>query len=687
MYLESINIAGYRNFIDTTIMFNEGINVIIGHNNAGKTNLLKALSLVMESKASRRLDIDDFNKDTTLTDLKQQPPRVTITLTIKQSKGEDLMSDDLAIIAPWLVELKDPYMAKLQYVFFLPISQWQDYQTTVGQVQNVKDLWLVIKHDFLRKYVHKIYGGDPTLEHPAEMEALQKFDFQFLTAIRDVERDLFTGKNTLLREVIEYFMDFDIKSDKTQTTAHKQSAIKNNKLQFSQQAQAIIAGLQLRMTDGKTHIMHYATNTGASFKGTSPDFDGTISEAEMYSALRLIISHTTGIQIPATHNGLGYNNLIYMSLLLAKMQVDTNYEYLDSNAKVFPMLVIEEPEAHLHPSLQYKFLKFLHQKDQQKARQVFITTHSTQITAAVGLDQIICLHRTSNNAVNVGYPGKVFDDNIPGEVKSKAYVQRFLDATRSDMLFAQNIIFVEGLVEELLLPCLASQHKTSLEDHHTVVVSLGGRYFEHFLRLFDRNKPHTIHKQVACLTDIDPTRKGNSSGARFNACYPFEFGNDSATYTYQQNSFALSSSYQQHANIRVFTQPSLEGKTIEYELVLSNPLSTLLFTDNVTNQKELIDIQEKIKNGDPFTNVRSIVRQSEESDRLIDSLDSCSDTQIWTDKRKWTHLLAARYLMSIDKGEHALALCDNLEKELVKSQPAMFQVPKYITDTIDWTCI
>src|SRR5690606_25191049 len=107
-------------------------------------------------------------------------------------------------------------------------------------------------------------------------------------------------------------------------------------------------------------------------------------------------------------NGLGYNNLIFMSLLLAKMQVNSDGNYLGSNAKVFPVLAIEEPEAHLHPAMQYKFLKFLKEnKDTRKVRQIFVTTHSTQITSAVSLDEIICLHNEAGKVL-VGYPGKTF---------------------------------------------------------------------------------------------------------------------------------------------------------------------------------------------------------------------------------------------------------------------------------------
>ncbi|WP_083932176.1 AAA family ATPase [Cohnella laeviribosi] len=85
------------------------------------------------------------------------------------------------------------------------------------------------------------------------------------------------------------------------------------------------------------------------------------------------------------------------------MQRDASGDYLGSNAKVFPVLSIEEPEAHLHPAMQYKFLKFLKENSKEKVRQIFITTHSPNITAAVGLDQIICLHRKEDNSLNVAY--------------------------------------------------------------------------------------------------------------------------------------------------------------------------------------------------------------------------------------------------------------------------------------------
>src|SRR5690606_3275490 len=176
-------------------------------------------------------------------------------------------------------------------------------------------------------------------------------------AIRDVERDMLTGRNTLLREVFDFFMDYEVKIDGVKTNEEKHQEIKDRRILFAEKAEVLVQELSTRIDAGKQEILSYAKKTGASFNKAQPNFEGSISENEMYSVLKLIVEYETGVKIPATHNGLGYNNLIFMSLLLAKMQVNADVEYLDANATVFNTLAVEEPEAHLHPAMQYKFLK------------------------------------------------------------------------------------------------------------------------------------------------------------------------------------------------------------------------------------------------------------------------------------------------------------------------------------------
>ena len=99
MYISKVKIQTFRNFNDFEVNFNENVNVIIGPNNVGKSNLLKALSIVFDSNTNKHLGVDDFNKYITFEALKIQPPKITISISISQSSNENLISDDLAIVS------------------------------------------------------------------------------------------------------------------------------------------------------------------------------------------------------------------------------------------------------------------------------------------------------------------------------------------------------------------------------------------------------------------------------------------------------------------------------------------------------------------------------------------------------------------------------------------------------------
>lgn len=454
MYISHITVKGFRNFKYSEIEFNDGLNVLIGHNNAGKTNLLKALQLVIEPHYRyRRLNVNDFNRDISLEDLKSQSPSVTISVTFRNSSIEyNEQEEDLRVIANWFTGMENGYTAMLTYRFYLPAEKEDDYKTAMADVEDIKNGWSILENDFLRYYVYKLLAGSLDAPMQPEMDKLERFDFQFLGALRNVEDDMFYGRSSMLKDVLNFFIDYGVKTKGERTEEEKESELKEVRKSFGNEATALMTSLLERLSEGKDVMLDYAHETGASFNNALPDFKSTLTELDLFSALKLIVKYGEDIEISATHNGLGYNNLIYMSLLLAKMQADADGSYMGDNAKVYPILAIEEPEAHLHPAMQYKFLKFLDKnlKVDHKVRQIFITTHSSQITAAVKLDDIICLHKGEDGVTNVCYPGKVFTDSDEDK-KSKNYVQRFLDATKSDMLFARKIILVEGIAEELLM--------------------------------------------------------------------------------------------------------------------------------------------------------------------------------------------------------------------------------------------
>ena len=577
--------------------------------------------------------------------------------------------------------MENGYAAMLTYRFYLPAEKEDDYKAAMADVEDIKNGWSILENDFLRYYVYKLLAGPLDAPIQPEMDKLERFDFQFLGAMRNVEDDMFYGRSTMLKDVLNFFIDYGIKTKGDKTKEEKESELKDVRNNFSNEATALMTSLLERLSEGKDVMLDYAHETGASFNNALPDFKSTLTEQDLFSALKLIIKYGEDIEISATHNGLGYNNLIYMSLLLAKMQADADGNYMGDNAKVYPILAIEEPEAHLHPAMQYKFLKFLDKnlKVDHKVRQIFITTHSSQITAAVKLDNIICLHKGEDGVTNVCYPGKVFTDSDEDK-KSKNYVQRFLDATKSDMLFARKVILVEGIAENLLMSTLARYDGKSLEDQHVAVVNINGRYFNHFVKLFNiESSPNAIPKKVACITDRDPVRKKKEANCKFTVCYPFDLYKDNEHYEYSVNAEEEENAFREHSSIRYFSQDANKGKTFEYELALCNPDLELLVTESMSNQSEIKNMM-----GGDYAQAKVKVKNNKKWNDVKTSIDSTD----WEEDEKRRHLIAARYLSSLDKGENALELClaleENFELEAGNEHKKIFNVPPYIHNALEW---
>ena len=678
MYIKEIKISNFRSFQEASVPFHEGVNVILGHNNTGKSNLLRAIGLVLGFSDGHRLGTSDIFYDTNVETLKLQSPRIQITLVLHRSEGEDLDSAEMGLFSGMMTDPTLSEEAELRYEFKLADTQEDNYKADVAEATTVKEIWKIIDHDYIRFYRSSRSGGNQAAGISVN-DALGQIDFQFLDAIRDVSHDLYAGYNPLLRDVLNFFIDYSVKNDAEKTEDEIKEQLKTLRDNFVLQSAPLMHTLQSRLQNGKNVFLKYAVDTGATFNGAVPDFDGEVTENEMFAVLRMIIKYAIGIEVPATYNGLGYNNLIYMSLLLAKMQADSSITYMKRNAKVLTFLAVEECEAHLHPAMQYKFLQFLQDnKANGHVRQIFMTTHSTQIASAVKLDDLICLTSPKLGQIDVGYPRVIYNGNNANDVKSKQYVQRFLDATKADMFFANRLIFVEGVAEELLLPVFAKYLGKNLTDEHVLVVNMGGRYFNHFLKLFDTNNAYAINKKIVCLTDIDPCRKKNLPNADYEACYPYEYNIDTVNYNYMHHAETEVAQYASHPNIRFYRQDPMYGKTLEYDIMRENPNCELLLTDSVSNISEIKAMMAERNLNDMIDKLR----KSDTNTRIKTSIDASG----WTDEEKRKAVLASRYLNSVSKGSNALelnvALMTNLEKP--EADRIEFHVPQYIVDALTW---
>jgi putative ATP-dependent endonuclease of OLD family len=579
-------------------------------------------------------------------------------VTLEETEEES--PEDKAIVATWLTKFESLWEASLTYVYFLPESNLEDYQKEVDEAKEkgIIDFYNIFRQ-YLPKYISRIYSGKLESRNRAEYELLEKFDCQFFDALRDVEREMLTGRNPLLKQVLNHFLDYGLRNQPQQRQEKKE--------EFKNDSNILIRKLQQRLDID--HILELARNTGASVGGT-PFVGGDLEESDIITALKLMI-RKSGIEIPITHNGLGYNNLIFISLILSNLERITSSE-LGENAIVFPMLLIEEPEAHLHPALQYNFLKFILKEieNKQLSRQIFVTTHSTHIAAAVSLDSVICLSMNEEDESNVAYPGRVFSDSAEDK-RSKRYIETYLDATKSNILFSKGSILVEGITEQLILPRFAEYLRVSLEEKHIATVRVDGSTFKHFIKLFgggidsDRKK-YALTQKISCLMDTDPQKKERKDNSRWIPCWPFEIDPESQEYDYKTKSGVIENleNLQLTANIKICYNKTGKGKTFEYDLMLSN-INNAIFSENV----EVIEDNETMNKFKEYRNLNDAIRRSK-----------------WQTDELEIARIAASYLVGINKGENAFELERKLKENLNKmdSERTQINIPDHIAKAIRW---
>ena len=660
MYISELEIKNFRIFLDNKIKFNERLNIIIGPNNCGKTTILSVLDILFGSTSSRKLDVNDFNKNIPLTDLKSHSPEIKISVTISQSKDQTEITDDVIPIATWLTKIEPPFEAKLTYKFFLPESYEEKYQELISKldIDNYDDYWAFLENHFINKYIYKLFVGHDYLNNAVDRDDLSKFDFQFLSAIRDVEKDLISGKKSLLKEILDFFTDYNQKDSKE---------LKRRRDDFAQKSEELYSDLYERMNEGKKEILEYIENTGASFDNMTPDFIGKFSEREAYEHM-FLITEDEHVKLPIKLNGLGYNNLLYISLILAKIQKDSSPEEYGENANLYSILSIEEPEAHLHPNMQYKFLKFLKEHQKNEVNQIFITSHSPNITAAVDLENLIIIDK-NEGIIKLHYPSQAFEDE-----KLKRYVERFLDVTKSDMFFAKKLIFVEGIAEQILIPEFVKLMGEDLSDYHISVINLNGRYFKPFIELFNPN--NGIGKDVLCITDRD-CKKDITQNGKGKACYSYEVDEeDGENYSLCSNE-TVNEYTDKYANVSIKTQEY--GNTFEYELMYSNCKCPNLIMDPMHNKDEIKDMIESFKeDSDDYSKIFGLVKNKNLKTLFEENI---LENAKLDDTAKSKHMISTRYIESIiSKGEYS----QNLADIILDFDETEFCIPNYIKEGLEW---
>ena len=455
MYLSRIQIKNFRNFHDLDVRLGQA-SVIVGENNVGKSNLVFALRLILDprlSDSSRMLREEDFW--TGLNEPVQNKEIIEVAIEFQNFQKEQSV---FAVLQPFCIPGPVADTARLTYRFRPITSIPEDRELTIDDYEFV------------------VFGGIEE-KNRIGFEDRRWIPIEVLPALRDAESDLTAWRQSPLRPLVERLR---LPDDTLRDVANEIDSATSLLLGESDVKQ-LTQDIQTRLSRMVGDVLRIAPSLG--FAPTAPE--------RLTRALRM---YGDGLnKRPVGELSLGVDNVLYLLLLAIELERKEA-----ASERATTILAIEEPEAHLHPHLQRLVFRDFLRRDSP----VLLTTHSPHITSVTPLRSIVLLR---NDPDGDGSKGKstLQTGLLDREVED---LERYLDATRAEVLFARGVILVEGPSELFVVPAVADDMKNALDEYGITVCSVHGTDFAPYAKLLGARG---LDIPFVVLTDGDwYTRKG-----------------------------------------------------------------------------------------------------------------------------------------------------------------------------------
>jgi predicted ATP-dependent endonuclease of OLD family len=222
------------------------------------------------------------------------------------------------------------------------------------------------------------------------------------------------------------------------------------------------------------------------------------------------------LRLPETSNGLGYQNLISMIFRLMAFRDEWLKKYRSpeeqsaTGVEPIHLVLIEEPEAHLHVQVQQAFIKHAYHvlcsdpllaKYPHLRTQLVVSSHSSHVAHEIDYENLRYFRRLPSGMAGVPIPVSTVSNlsTVFGKPnQTKEFVTRYLRAQHADLFFADAVILVEGAAERMMLPHFLRQHFRFLDQCYITILDIGGSHAHRLRPLIDALGIVTL-----VITDLD----------------------------------------------------------------------------------------------------------------------------------------------------------------------------------------
>ena len=469
MHLRHIRARNYRGFGDGTSQpaldweLNPGLNILVGENDAGKTGIIDAIRQVLLTTSYEPIRL--FEQDFHIHGANR-----THTLSIEATLC-GLTPEQEAAVLEWLTLGKD---GTCSLILHLEARYHPPQATKRARVDTV-----------VRTGIN---GTGPEVGY-AVRELVRA---TYLKPLRDAEAELRPGRQSRLSQILgahnkiagQEVNDFDKASPKD----IPESLV--GLMAFAQHhlgEHEVVKGVEKDINENYLSQFAFFGDELQSRIRIAPDL-----------ALAPILEKFELSLLPGAHihpdarcaRGLGYNNALFMATELVLLR----------DGEELALLLVEEPEAHLHPQLQERVMDLLkeHSKEDQaeKRVQVILTTHSPSLVSTARIEDMTLVHKAQTFPLAAGKTKLKRTDY--------SFLRRFIDATKANLFFARGVMMVEGPAEAILVPAIAEMCGRSFSKNGVSMVNVGHIGLYHYARILQREGTGPdIPIPVVCLTDRD----------------------------------------------------------------------------------------------------------------------------------------------------------------------------------------